>query len=295
MLRRLIGEDIELNLALAQDVGRVLVDPGQLEHAIMNLVVNARDAMPTGGKLLIETAAVELDQTYAEKHAGVSPGQYVLLAVTDTGCGMPQEVLSKVFEPFFTTKEVGKGTGLGLASVYGIVKQSGGNIWVYSEPGRGTTFKIYLPQTESKQEPAKKIAEDASRTGLGEHILVVEDEESLRKFFGSILPSLGYRVTLAANGGEALLLIEEKGLRPDLIITDVIMPNMSGKVLVNRLRKICPDLKVIFMSGYTDNAIVHHGILDPGTPFIQKPSTIRDITGMIQHVLRGNWKPVPLE
>ncbi|GAB4374816.1 MAG: hypothetical protein Kow0042_19720 [Calditrichia bacterium] len=287
MLHRLIGEDINLEFVLAPEIGRVLADPGQIEQVIMNLVVNARDAMPNGGKLLIETAGVELDQNYARKHPGVTPGKYVLLAITDTGCGMTRKVMAKIFEPFFTTKEKGKGTGLGLSTVYGIVKQSGGNIWVYSEPGKGTTFKVYLPLIEKPAKPATKKAEAARAVGDGEHILVVEDEESLRTLLNALLTQLGYVVTLAANGGEALLLVEEKGIKPDLLLTDVVMPNMNGKELVNRLKKCCPELKVIYMSGYTDNAIVHHGILDSSLPFIQKPFTTKGIAVKIREVL-GN-------
>lgn len=286
MLRRLLGEDIRLELPLSDTIGCVMADQGQIEQVIMNLAVNARDAMPKGGTLILETRDVYLDETYAKSHTGVTPGKYVMLAVTDTGCGMDKETMSKVFEPFFTTKEMGKGTGLGLATVYGIVKQSGGNIWVYSEPGLGTTFKIYLPQTEARelQKPAE-VERDITEVGR-EHILVVEDEGSLRKLMEKTLSHLNYKVTLAANGGEALLLIEEKGLKPDLVITDVIMPNMSGKELMDRLRRNQPDLKVIYMSGYTDNSIAHHGVLDPGTPFIQKPFTRQEISDKIKAVLK---------
>ncbi len=287
MLGRLIGEDIELKLALSDEINRVMADPGQIEQVIMNLSVNARDAMPRGGKLILETANVALDETYAKSHANVHPGKYVMLAVTDTGYGMDKETLTKIFEPFFTTKEMGKGTGLGLATVYGIVKQSGGNIWVYSEPGRGTTFKIYLPQTLAEQESKTGAVEKETPKGGGEHILVVEDEDSMRKLAETVLSRLGYKVSVAANGGEALLLMETKGLKPDLVITDVVMPYMSGKELVNRLQRNQPDLKVLYMSGYTDNAIVHHGVLDPGTAFIQKPFTIRGIAEKVQAVLRG--------
>jgi len=287
MLRRLIGENIELETALSDEIGRVMADPSQIEQVIMNLSVNARDAMPEGGRLLFETANVELDETYAKNHAGVNPGKHVMLAVTDTGCGMDKETLSKIFEPFFSTKEKGIGTGLGLATVYGIVKQSGGNIWAYSEPGRGTTFKIYLPQTEAKQEPETGAVEKDTAHSGGEHILVVEDEDSLRKMTERAISRLGYKVNTAANGREALLLMEEKGLKPDLMIIDVVMPNMSGKELVNRLQKNQPDLKVLYMSGYTDNAVVHHGVLEPGTAFIQKPFTFRDLAERIQAVLRG--------
>jgi len=288
MLHRLIGEDIELKLALSDKIGRVMADPGQVEQVIMNLAVNARDAMPGGGKLMIETADVELDEDYASTHAGVTPGKYVMLAVTDNGSGMDRETLSNVFEPFFTTKEKGKGTGLGLSTVYGIVKQSGGNIWAYSEPGLGTTFKIYLPQTEAEPKGKAKAAKKETTKGAGEKILVVEDNENLRNLMATMLSRLGYKVTLAANGGEALLLMEKKGLKPDLVITDVVMPKMSGKELADRLREIHPDLKVLYMSGYTDNAIAHHGILDPGIPFIQKPFTLGDIAQKVRAVLQGD-------
>ncbi|MBW1733567.1 MAG: response regulator [Deltaproteobacteria bacterium] len=287
MLSRLIGEDIDLELSLSDEINRVMADPGQIEQVIMNLAVNARDAMPKGGKLLIETANVEFDETYSQNHVSVNPGKYVMLAVTDTGCGMDKETLSRVFDPFFSTKEKGEGSGLGLSTVYGIVKQSGGNILAYSEPGRGTTFKIYLPQTEAIQEPKTGAVEKEATTGGGEHILVVEDEQSLRKLMETMLSRLGYKVSVAVNGGEALLLVEEKGLKPDLILTDVVMPNMSGRELVDRLQRNQPDLKVLYMSGYTDNAIVHHGVLEPGTPFIQKPFTLRDIAEKVQAVLRG--------
>lgn len=290
MLHRLIGEDIELKLALAEDLGWVKVDPGQIDQVIMNLVINARDAMPKGGKLLIETADVELDTTYTEKHPGSKPGKYVMLAVTDTGCGMSKEILDQIFDPFFTTKEKDRGTGLGLSTVYGIVKQSDGNVWVYSEPGQGTTFKVYFPNAEAVEESAFVRPEAVAPVTGGEHILVVEDEEGLRKLMASLLSQLGYTVTLAANGGEALLLVEEKGLKPDMVITDVIMPNMSGKVLIDRLRRDDPHLKALFMSGYTDNAIVNQGALDPRTPFIQKPFNIRDLGQKVQDVLRGGGK-----
>ncbi len=271
VINRLIGEDIELKVLPADKIDLVEVDPGQVEQIIMNLSVNARDAMPTGGKLTIETMNVHLDQPYADNHIDVVPGNYAMLSVTDNGAGMDEETRSRIFEPFFTTKEHGKGTGLGLSTVYGIVKQSGGNIWVYSEPGRGTTFKIYFPKTTKETALEKTDKERNALECKGESILVVEDESSLRKLCVKFLESLGYNVTAAANGGEALLLIEEKGFRPDLIITDVVMPEMSGKVLVDRLKKNLSHIKVLYMSGYTDNAIVHHGVLDSGAPFIQKP------------------------
>jgi CheY-like chemotaxis protein len=207
-----------------------------------------------------------------------------MLAISDTGCGMDVETQSRLFEPFFTTKGKGRGTGLGLATVYGIVKQSGGNIYVYSEPGKGATFKIYLPTVEAEVTPKASPGRKASR-GEGERVLVVEDEAALRKLFVKMLESLGYRVTTAANGGEALLAVEEEGVRPDLLITDVVMPGMSGSVLAERLRQTQPDLKVLYMSGYTDNAIVHHGVLDAGTPFLQKPFNIVDLGAKIRELL----------
>jgi len=286
LLKRLIGEDIEFLTVFADDLGHVKVDAGQMEQVVMNLVVNARDAMPHGGEIIIETANVELDREYCRSHMSVVPGQYAMLAITDTGIGMDKETQAKIFEPFFTTKEMGRGTGLGLSTVYGIVKQSGGHIWVYSEPDKGTTFKIYLPRTEDT--PAAGDGQTAgmeAESGAG-HILVVEDECAIRELIGIQLETLGYQVTLAANGGEALLAVEEKGLRPDLLITDVVMPGMSGAVLLERLRKTQPGLKVLFMSGYTDNVIVHQGVLDPGIPFIQKPFSVKALSASVRNVLR---------
>jgi len=284
MLRRLIGEDVDLVTALAGGLGRVKADPGQVEQVIMNLAVNARDAMPQGGKLIIETANVHLDEEYAREHVSVVPGPHVMLAVTDTGSGMDEETRSKIFEPFFTTKGKDKGTGLGLSTVYGIVKQSGGNIWVYSEPGKGTSFKVYLPREEatllSQARRKVKVA-----CGGGELVLAVEDEATVRDLFQRMLEKLGYRVEVAANGGEALIAVEEEGLRPDLLVTDVVMPGMSGKVLAERIHRAMPGLKVLYTSGYTDNAIAHHGVLDPGTPFIQKPFNMDDLAAKVREVL----------
>ena len=273
MIRRIIGEDIALTIFPGDDLANVEVDPGQIEQVIVNLAVNARDAMPGGGKLTFETANVELDEHYASVHVGVTPGEYVMLSVTDSGHGMDQKTRDRIFEPFFTTKESGKGTGLGLSTVYGIVKQSRGNIWVYSEPGQGTTFKIYLPVTTDEFSVIREIKHDNATVGNGENILLVEDEPSLRKYCQKILKNLNYNVTVAANGGEALLLVEEKKIRPDLIVTDMVMPVMNGKTLVDRLKKQLPNLNVLYMSGYSDNTIVHHGHLDASTPYIQKPFT----------------------
>lgn len=284
MLKRLIGEDVDFITSLAEHVGQTTVDPGQIEQVVMNLVVNARDAMPLGGKLIIETANVELDQAYADSNPGVVPGPHVMLAVIDSGCGMDEETKSRIFEPFFTTKEKGKGTGLGLATVYGIVKQSGGSIWVYSELGRGTTFKIYLPRVEAETTSREK-REDVVIRGSRELVLVVEDEVAVRGLLEKNLERLGYSVRIAANGGEALLAVEEEGLRPDLLLSDVVMPGMSGTILVQRLRKDLPELKVLFMSGYTDDTVIQHGVLDAETPFMQKPFTVATLATKVSQAL----------
>jgi CheY-like chemotaxis protein len=255
----------------------------------MNLAVNARDAMPEGGTLILETSNQRLSPEYARTHAETEPGDYVMLAVTDTGTGMDKEVMSRIFDPFFTTKKKEHGTGLGLSVVYGMVKQSGGHIWVYSEPGRGTTFKIYLPKTEEAVRPLEKRVEKAALPRGVAHILVVEDEESLRRLLENLLSRLGYTVAAAANAGEALLLVEEQGLRPDLVITDVVMPSMSGRQLVDRLQRAHPGMKTLYMSGYTENAIAHHGILEAGIDFIQKPFAIRDLAEKVREILTRDY------
>jgi len=284
MLRRLLGEDIDIEVHRADELGSVLADPGQIEQVIMNLAVNARDAMPQGGKLTIETINAELDEGYAEQHVAVKPGRFVMLSVTDTGSGMDAETRAHIFEPFFTTKEKGKGTGLGLSTVYGIVKQSGGNIWVYSEPGRGTTFKVYLPRVDAPAADIKRRPVSMMATG-SETVLIVEDEEAVRRLADRILRSAGYKVLTAAGGGEALLLCEKHDGAIDLLLTDVVMPQMSGRELAERLAKTSPKLKVLYMSGYTDNAIVHHGVLDPGTRFIGKPFAAAELTRKVREVL----------
>jgi len=286
MLRRVIGEDIELVTLLAEDLGRVKTDPGQIEQVILNLAVNARDAMPSGGKLTIETANVELDGAYARRHVAVTPGRYVMLAVSDTGVGMTPEVRDRVFEPFFTTKEKGKGTGLGLSTVYGIVKQSEGNIWIYSEPGHGTTFKIYLPCVEEPLEEARRKRVKEELPHGSETILVVEDEEKVRKLAVQILERQGYRVLEAAHGDDALQLWGQQKNGPiHLMVADVVMPGMSGRELARYLEPLHPEMKVLYMSGYTDNAIVHHGILEKGLDFIQKPFTIEGLINKVREVL----------
>jgi len=285
MLQRLIGEDINLVTVPAPGLGRVHADPGQIEQVIMNLAVNARDAMPQGGKLTIETANVELDDAYAHEHISVKPGPYVMVAVSDTGCGMDTETKARLFEPFFTTKEPGKGTGLGLSTVYGIVKQSDGNIWVYSEPGRGTTFKIYLPVVEGMVETVEPGAVHTKSVRGSETILLVEDENSVRRLAHSILRANGYTVLEARQSKEALLLSGQHEGPIHLMVTDIVMPGMSGRDLAERLKPSRPNMQVLFMSGYTDKAIVHHGELDPGTAFLQKPFTPEALARKVREVL----------
>jgi CheY-like chemotaxis protein len=272
MLQRLIGEDIQVGDQLAKDLSQVHADPGQLEQVLMNLVVNARDAMPQGGELRIETANVQLDGGYAACHSQVKPGSYVMLAISDSGCGMDAATQDRIFEPFYTTKELGKGTGLGLATVYGIVKQSGGYIWVYSEAGLGTTFKIYLPVLESPVRVGSEPIVGSSEVASGyETVLLVEDEEGLRGMVGSVLKSHGYKVLEARHPMEALQLSEDYKDEIHLLLTDVVMPQCNGSRLAELLQPERPEMKVIYMSGYTNDAIVRNGVLNDEVHFLQKP------------------------
>jgi CheY-like chemotaxis protein len=260
-------------------------DPGQIEQVILNLALNSRDAMPDGGKLTIETANVDLQSSYTQQHIEILPGRYVMLAVSDTGCGMDAEIRSHIFEPFFTTKPIGAGTGMGLATVYGIVKQSGSNILVYSEPEMGTTFKVFFPGIEAAFESRPPAVERAELPIGSETILLVEDEDAVRHLARQVLEMQGYTVLEARNGIEALAVADGQTSRIDLLLTDVVMPEMSGRALVESMRAIRPDIAVLYMSGYTDDAIVRQGVLEPGTAFLSKPFTLEILVRKVQEVL----------
>jgi CheY-like chemotaxis protein len=288
MLRRLIGEDIQLVTVLQERLGRVRADPGQIEQVMLNLAVNARDAMPKGGRLIIEASEVQLDEAFERTHPGSRRGPYVMVALSDTGQGMDAETLSHIFEPFFTTKEMGKGTGLGLSIVYGIVQQSGGFVTAYSELGRGTTFRVYLPRVEDLAEPkrpALPVDEQALR-GTGT-VLLVEDDESLRPLIREFLEGAGYRVIVCAVPEEALALALCADAPVNLLLTDVVMPRLSGPELAESIGRQWPQVRVLYMSGYPDEAISHHGILAPGTEFIAKPFTAEAVLRRVRQVLSG--------
>jgi signal transduction histidine kinase len=285
LLHRTIGEQIELEGVLASRLWTVEADQNQLESAIINLAVNARDAMPDGGKLTIETSNTMLDEAYAATDAEVIPGQYALICISDTGGGMPKETLSRAFEPFFTTKDVGRGTGLGLSMVYGFVKQSGGHVTIYSELGEGTTVKMYFPRFAGKSGADKADEAPAVPEGSAEEVvLLVEDNEEVRAYSAMILADLGYRV-IEASDAEGALPILRSAKRIDLLFTDVVLPGKSGRVLANEAAEIRPELKVLFTTGYSRNAIVHHGRLDPGVQLLSKPFTIDQLASRVRDIL----------
>jgi len=287
MLRRIIGEDIRVEVRLAAELSPVKVDPSQMDQVIMNLAVNARDAMPRGGDLTLETANVDLTEEYAAKHLGVQPGPYVMLAVSDTGTGMDAATRARIFEPFFTTKEQGKGTGLGLSIVYGIVKQNGGEIRVYSEPGQGTVFKVYLP-VASASEPAPAARSEATDAPqCTETILLVEDEQQVRTLTRTVLDRQGYRILEAATPVEALRLLREHPEPIDLLLTDIVMPQMSGMDLAKDAAAVRPGIRVLYMSGYTDNSVVAQGMISAQAPFLPKPFTQAGLQRKVREVLRS--------
>jgi len=289
MLQRLIGEDIELQFAPDQHLGLVKVDPHQIEQVLINLVVNARDAMPDGGKLTIETRNVVIDEEYARDQADAERGEYVQLAVNDTGCGMPPEVQKHLFEPFFTTKEKGKGTGLGMSTIYGIVRQNQGFVTVYSEVGVGTAVKVHLPRVAGAAETIAPTESGDLPVGQ-EKILLVEDEETVRNFVRKALSRQGYHVIAVENGDRALALAEDPAVNFDLLLTDVIMPKMNGRQLHEKLVVLRPAVRVLFMSGYTEDTIAHHGVLELGTNFIQKPFSSADLVRKVRAVFFMVWE-----
>ncbi|MFO0592133.1 MAG: ATP-binding protein [Polyangiaceae bacterium] len=285
MLQRVLGEDIDLAMKLSKATGKIRADRGRIEQVLMNLVVNARDAMGKGGKLSIETSEVDLDDAYAAEHHGVAPGPYVQLAVSDTGCGMDKATQARIFEPFFTTKERGKGTGLGLSTVFGIVKQSGGSVWVYSEPGAGTTFKIYLPRAERTAIVQTSIPPTPSSRPATESILLCEDDDQVRAVAAHILRRAGYVLLEASTPEQAIALASQPAAKMDLLLTDVVMPHLNGRALADRILELRPGLKVLFMSGYTDDVILHHGIVNEGVKLVEKPLTPAVLNAKIREVL----------
>ncbi len=290
LIRRVIGEDIELKISLLSKEVVVEVDTTHIEQVLMNLAVNARDAMPEGGQFSIETGIVNLDASYTDRHPGVSPGSYAMIAVSDTGIGMDPETLTQIFEPFFTTKGKDKGTGLGLATCYGIVKQHGGNIWVYSEPGHGTTFKIYLPLATGSAKISRQQPFDDETVGGGETVLVIEDDESVRKLTCKMLMRFGYRVIESKNVTDAIERAHNREPSIDLVLTDVVMPGLKGPEVFQRICEHHPTAKVLYMSGYADDVIVHKGILDDGVQFLQKPFSLHSLLKKVKETLHKSFK-----
>jgi PAS domain S-box-containing protein len=289
MLKRIVGEDVDLAFSPSPDVGRIRADAGHVEQVIMNLVVNARDAMPTGGKLTIEIGNVELDADYIHEHLGSARGPHVMLAVSDTGTGMDRATQARIFEPFFTTKDLGKGTGLGLSTVLGIVQQCGGNVWVYSEPGSGTSFKLYFPRVDSAVDSPAPPQSPVSLRG-SETILLVEDQGQVRVVAEEILKRHGYRVIVAQSAGDALLLCEQQVGAIDLLLTDVVMPQMNGTELARRIATTRSETKVLFMSGYTDDSVVRNGVIESGIAFLQKPFTPESLARKVREALNAQPK-----
>jgi CheY-like chemotaxis protein len=292
ILARVIGEDIELVTRLHPAAGNIQADPGQVEQVIMNLAVNARDAMPAGGTLTLETVRDVPDADFLRDHPEMLPGEYMRLSAVDTGVGMSGDIVPRIFEPFFTTKEVGKGTGLGLATVYGIVKQSGGSVWVYSEPGRGTTFKIYLPQVDELPETGDLPAPLQPVAGGRETILLAEDDPSVRAIVSDVLTQKGYRVLRAPDGQTALAIARGQPEEIHLLLTDLVMPGMTGRDLAEALTAERSGLRVLYMSGYTDDAVVRHGVLTDGMPYLQKPFAPRALATKVREVLDRPRAPV---
>jgi CheY-like chemotaxis protein len=287
MLRRMIGEDIELIAITRPGLGLVNADPGQIQQIIMNLAANARDAMRRGGKLTIETSNIEIDDEYIKQHPTVKAGSYVMLAISDNGIGMNEEIQAHLFEPFFTTKEKGKGTGLGLSTVFGIVKQSEGFVWVYSEPGKGTTLKLYFPRIENEIVKLKSETKSEQRFRGSETVLIVEDETPVRALASMILRERGYHVIEAADGNEALRLAKEFAGEIHLVLADVVMPGMNGKTMISQLETLRTGIKSLYISGYADNAVVRHGELDPNVAFLQKPFTVEGLARKVREVINS--------
>ena len=285
MLQRLIGEDVQLVLNTAPDAGNMRADPTHIEQAIVNLAVNARDAMPAGGRITIETANVHLDENYTRTHLGMHPGEFVMIAMSDTGHGMDSETRRHIFEPFFTTKERGKGTGLGLATVYGMVKQSGGDIWVYSELGKGTTFKLYFPRVSEPVSESADVDADQPKARGSETVLVVEDEQAVRDLTVKMMRQLGYHVLAAASGAEAIEISKAHTGQIALLLTDVVMPGMSGRQVADILAKTRPEIRVLYLSGYTENTMVHHGVLEEGVSFLPKPFSREVLAKKVREIL----------
>ena len=284
LLERVLGEDVDLIMDLDPSLGHVTADPGQIEQVIVNMAVNARDAMPDGGQLTLETRHVDVDPTYARQRVGLTPGPYEVLSINDTGVGMDAATVARVFEPFFTTKAAGKGTGLGLATAYGIIKQSGGHIAIESELGSGTTFRIYMPRTEASKPASLRVEETAARRGT-EVVLLAEDDVNLRALTRDILASSGYTVLESRDVEDALRIAEHQEGTIHLLLTDVVMPRVNGRALANAVRHFRSDVKVLYMTGYMDDAIVHHGVLDPGTALLQKPFNPTALARKVREVL----------